>query len=175
MSKKSGYNSRCCLCTRHDSGLCHHHRRLDGPQITARPAARAAVVGGGVEVKRSTVDGAGRGLFATSAFKSKDVITEYDGDHMSRDEALGLGVQTHVKAMGGNYVDGLKNPVQGRGGGSFANEKRGFANADYMYEGTKIFLQVRSGKVIRPGQEVFVGYGRIDSTSRAVAMGNARR
>jgi hypothetical protein len=171
LSKKSGFKSRCCLCTHHGTGLCWHHQKLDGPQITARKPERAAVLGAGVEVRPSTVSGAGGGLFAKVPFASNDVITEYDGDHIDKQQAHALAVQTHVKAMGGNYVDGLKKPVDGRGGGSFANES-GPGNAEFMFEGTKIYLKVKAGKVIKPGHEVFVSYGRKGSTSRAVAMGS---
>ena len=59
LSKKSGFKKRCCLCTHHGTGLCWHHQKLDGPQITARKPARAAVLGAGVEVRPSTVSGAG--------------------------------------------------------------------------------------------------------------------
>ena len=173
MSKNSGYRKRCCLCTRHGSGLCYHHQRISRPQITPRAAEEAATVGGDVVVKQSTINGAGNGLFAKSAFNSSEFVTEFDGKHMSRHDALCLDVQTHVKAMGGNYVDGLKQPVQGRGGGSFANEKRGGANVDFEYKDTKIYLRVKKGKVIKPGEEIFIDYGRANSTSRAVAMGSA--
>ena len=171
LSKRSIYKERCCLCTRHASGLCHHHQKYDGPETTTRPPSRAATLGNGVEVKRSTITAAGNGLFAIVPFASNDYITEYDGDRINPRDVTHTMTQTHMASHGGVTISGLQQPIQGRGGGSFANDCFGQPNCNYNAIITeaenKLWLRVKSGQVIRPGQEIFVNYGR----GQPVAMG----
>lgn len=176
LSKKSAYKDRCCRCTRHPSGLCHSHRAHDGPQSRTRGPDRAAVVGRGVEVRPSTLGPqAGNGLFATIPFVSGDVITLYDGTRLrDRAHARSQPKQTHIVHKDGTYVSGLRRPVAGRGGGSFVNDggtRR--ANAVFWNAGpawnNDVYLRVRAGGVIRPGEEILCSYGTRGATS--VAMG----
>lgn len=168
MSRGSKYASRCCLCTSEGTSLCHHHRGSDGPRIRPRTAERAAVVGAGVEVRTSTLPDAGNGLFATIGFSSSDVVTEYAGKTLGRREAHSAPVVSHMAAHGGTYIDGLRAPVRGAGGGSFANDpftdKRARAKVR-LYQPSegplvgRLFLKVKPGEHIRPGEEIFLSYG----------------
>jgi hypothetical protein len=149
-------------------------------------AAAAATIGDGVGIKPSGVPGAGFGLFATRIFESKGLITMYDGKRLldGKAEACALEVQTHVGSKDGIYFDGYAlaktatdsdtKCVVGRGGGAFANHSEK-PNAEVMLKdgpgyNNVIFLRVKQGKTILPGDEIFTNYG----TGRDVAMGMAR-
>lgn len=181
LSKRSSYADRCCLCTRDASQLCHWHRRYDGPETSTRKPDRAATVGNGVRVADSTIPNSGKGLFAVVPFASNDIITRYQpnpADHhgsdlLSRREASAIHDQRWICQKDGNYVAGLRSQVAGQGGGSFANDKPGHYNCEYFVHPSvlnHIYLKVLSGKVIKPGEEMFANYGG----GRAVAMGDAR-
>jgi hypothetical protein len=76
-----------------------------------------------------TPTGAGNGLWTTRPFLKNDLITEYDGDTIDRTLALWLRrshEDSHVRALNSHfiYIDGLQQPVAGRGGASFANDAR---------------------------------------------------
>ena len=61
-----------------------------------------ATIGAGVEVRASTILAAGNGLFASRPFERGDLITEYDGRHISHAEAQLLraqGAHTHVRCL----------------------------------------------------------------------------
>jgi len=184
LSKKSVFKSRCCLCTKHASNLCHWHRRYDGPEVETRAPARAATLGNGVEAKPSGIAAAGTGLFATVPFASNDIITRYEpdaqdhrghGSTLSKATAMRLPVQTHIMQKDGIYVSGTRAPVQGKGGGPMANDNGGPYNAESFVHNDRldhIYLKVLAGKVIKPGQEVFIKYGT--AGARDVAMGSRR-
>lgn len=138
-------------------------------------AKKSAIVGRGVEIKKSQIENAGNGLFATRYFKKGEVVTKYSGEIISRkdaDELRGKEKDTHffAIAMGREVISGLTDPKEafGKGGGSFANDSRG--NKSLPYNGK---LQVihdekkgqDSGYItaisdINPGDEIFVNYGK---------------
>ena len=74
---------------------------------------------------------AGNGLFATTAFSNKSIITKYEGTELfDKLSAAALEDQTHVLHMStdqwrllGNpiYINGATDPVEGHGGASFCN------------------------------------------------------
>ena len=173
MSKVSGYARRCCLCTRHPSGLCHHHQR-DGPRVAIRPLARILTIGNGLYVARSRIPGAGNGLFTNVGLSSRDWITKYAGPKITRAQAYDGRPMTHLKSDAAAppiYIDGLRQPQHGRGGASFANDPRTInrqPNAEYLREGNDIYLRVRPGHRIMPGQEIFVSYGTQESFNRTM-------
>lgn len=114
----------------------------------------------GVYVKPSDIKDAGYGLFAGKNFTSKAYITLYDGDILSRKEAWCRSKLSHMASREGIFVDGLKVPEIGRGGGSFANSAsfQKYANAEIVcWLG---FLVIRSRKPIRQDEEILVFYGR---------------
>ena len=140
-----------------------------------------AVLGKGVAVRASKIEGAGRGLFATRRFEEGDVVTEYVGDVVERDAARNLPVQTHLMSVEGVRIDGLKSPRDGVGAGSFVNDPFDpDANAPtYDYNVTAVTLRgddalnrivLRATKRIDDGDEVYFNYGG----GRDVAMGRAQ-
>ena len=82
-----------------------------------KPELHAATIGAGLELKASTIDGAGAGLFATQRFGSGAKITMYDGRGLPEGfrEACALDVQTHVGTKDGIYVDGYDAHATHRG------------------------------------------------------------
>ena len=151
-------------------------------------AMRAATIGDGVEVRTSGLHGAGFGLYASRPFKSCELITMYDGKLLPNGhaEACALETQTHVTTRGGIYWDGYPiaqrfttDPklAEGCGGGAFANHDPTCCKAEiYLSQSpgsyNVIYLRVKRGMNIEPGEEIFLHYG----TGRAlkVSMGHDR-
>ena len=118
-----------------------------------------ATVGHGVEVALSTIPNAGRGLFASEAFGRGAYITLYDGETITRKEALKRRL-THMAGREGVVVDGLKEPIRGRGGGSFANGTALTRDANASIVAWLGLLVLRARRDIAAGEEILVSYGR---------------
>lgn len=76
---------------------------------------------------RSCPTDAGLGLFTTSFIAKNCLITEYVGPIINRERAEKLrdrNRHSHVRALNCqfSYIDGIKKPVLGMGGASFAND-----------------------------------------------------
>jgi hypothetical protein len=156
--------------------------------LATNAAEVAATIGNGVLVHQ--VPGSGWGLFADREFKGGELITLYDGDCLTRAEACGRDIQTHMTYRAGFFVDGYpvassfrRDPqrVLGRGGGCFANHAtNAAANAEtYLYsrDGTgmnSIFLRVKRGRTVARGDEITMYYGAPHSMAYRVAMGTAK-
>ena len=136
---------------------------------------RAATIGDGVEVRPSGIPGAGFGLFATRAFRRRELVTGVDGSLVTRAEADRLragGEHSHVRTLMYHTlaVDGLKShpAPPGRGGGTYANDGRGDPahpnNAEFVtapvFDGTLPLCFLRARTAIAPGDEILVSYGR---------------
>jgi hypothetical protein len=144
---------------------------------------QVAVVDDGVEVKQSAF---GLGLFSTRTFQRLDLITEYAGPLITSTEAKqcrerGDGSDSHFRGLSGMHtvIAGLRRPVAGLGGASFANHRDGGSewNADFRFVPVvrepllsrcyqrrgrhdlgRIFLRAR--RVIPAGEEICAHYGR---------------
>ena len=157
-------------------------------EVEKNAAELAATIGNGVLVHE--VPGLGWGLFADREFQSGALITLYDGDCLTRAEACGRDIQTHMTYKAGFFVDGYpvassfrRDPLRvlGRGGGCFANHANtAAANAEtflYWRAGTGmncIFLRVKRGRTVAQGDEITMCYGAPHSMSYRVAMGTAK-
>ena len=139
------------------------------------------VVGDGVEVRESNIEGAGLGLFASRRFRSRALITRYEPDpkyhgrdvSISKEDAQNMVSQTHLATKEGLTVAGITTPIDGLGGGSFANDPGDGYNAEAWCPKNKLgqlWLRVKPGCTIEAGQEIYWSYGR----SRSVAMGFER-
>jgi SET domain-containing protein len=119
-----------------------------------------ATIDDGVLISPSLIPNAGMGLFAQRAFRKGEYITLYDGEVLTREEANKRPCHTHMAAREGTIVDGLKTPVRGKGGGSFANgtlfEKE--SNAIIVCQLASLFVKAKRN--IKSGEEILVCYGR---------------
>jgi uncharacterized protein len=153
------------------------------PSSKALPIASGPfTIGNGVTVKPSELKapGAGNGAFVTVNIKKHQLITEYDGkviDKARADYLRSKGFDTHIRGLTFGYlaIDGLKRPVFGRGGASFANDPKvkelcnvkfvktekvilNGAKREGIYAIERIFL--KATKDIDPGSELYVDYGK---------------
>ena len=134
-------------------------------ESTAQQGLRdGEVVGQGVLVSPSTLLGAGRGLFANRTFASRDCVTEYVGKRLyDHTTAFMMGDKSYLISVGhgtgGIILDGLKEPVDGVGGGSFINSNDK-AQAEFVLRESdkRVFVRVKAGRAIQHGEEIFVNY-----------------
>ena len=144
--------------------------------VYCRPGdlAGLATVGDGVEIRKSTIPHGGNGLFATRSFRSKQIITEYCGTIITRDEAVHIRQQkpsaiSHFRSLGYHQVIAghrRKEDAPGEGGASFANDgcklKRNNAKLitfemRHTHE-MRVFLV--ADKDISVGDEILTAYGK---------------
>lgn len=111
----------------------------------------AGVIGDGLEVKQSTIPGAGLGLFATRTFRKNHAITQYIGVIISAQEARRIRVQnslstSHMASLTSTEIIDASNeiPRKGKPGGVFANHQKS-PNA-YLCVETKTNV---SGRILR--------------------------
>lgn len=130
-----------------------------------------------MSVRPSGIPDAGLGLFADTKFRCGDIITYYDGHWLTRREAEALASKTHLRTLSSSYsaIDGLRTPIPGRGGASFANDGRdALCNNSTFHtwilngkagEPDPIFPELnlvvlRAKRDINMGEEILVSYGR---------------
>jgi SET domain-containing protein len=115
-------------------------------------------------VKRSTLPGAGKGLFTKKFIPKGTRIVEYKGKISSWKDADhrngGNGYIYYVKRY--HVIDALPRP---KALARYANDARGMNkvkgisnNADYVEDGLKVYIE--STKDIPANSEIFVGYGK---------------
>ena len=117
-----------------------------------------------LRVKRSTLPGAGKGLFTTKFIPKGTRIVEYKGKISSWKEADtrggGNGYIYYVKRY--HVIDALPRP---KALARFANDAQGMMrvkgitnNSDYVEDGLKVYIEAK--KDIPANSEIFVGYGK---------------
>jgi len=137
-----------------------------------------AVLGSGVEVKKSTIEGAENGLFVTRQFAKDELITEYDGhlyskSEVSRKSALWLHV-TNLAPGPDTLLCSPVKPRKGQGGAGYINdpslrmteegtfaydpEGRKRVNCRFFYDRDNNRVFAQASQEIKKGQEVFVFY-----------------
>jgi SET domain-containing protein len=114
-------------------------------------------------VKRSTLRGAGKGLFTKIAIQMGARIVEYKGKIFTwkQVERMPDDRNGYVFYFNRNYViDAWKH----KGFAHFANDAKGLVkqagivnNAEYVTEGKRCFIEAT--RDIAAGSEIFVGYG----------------
>ncbi|MBL7699966.1 MAG: SET domain-containing protein [Chitinophagaceae bacterium] len=117
-----------------------------------------------LKVKRSTLPGAGKGLFTTKFIPGGTRIVEYKGKITSWKDANtldgGNGYIYYVKRY--HVIDALPRP---KAIARYANDAQGMIrvkgitnNCDYVEDGLKVYIE--SKKDIPANSEIFVGYGK---------------
>jgi uncharacterized protein len=117
-----------------------------------------------LEIKKSTIPGAGKGLFTKVKIEKGTRILEYTGtvttwkgvDHIN-------GTNPYIYYVNRNHViDAHKHP---KALGRYANDARGLQrqkginnNADYVVDGLKVYI--RATRNIPAGSEILVSYGK---------------
>ncbi len=121
----------------------------------------------GIEVRRSTVEGAGLGLFAVRAFAAGDVVCVYTGVILTAaeiGEMEGFGEHwplrfQYVMDIGadGVCVDIPENGLPAR----FINDNRDRSkiNIRYVKQERLLLVELVATCDIAPGEELFVDYG----------------
>lgn len=115
-------------------------------------------------VKRSTLKGAGKGLFTTLDIPRGKKIVEYKGRVTTwRDVDSREGMNGYIYYVNRNHVIDAQ-PAKGAMA-RYANDARGIVrsaginnNCTYIIEGHKVFIQ--SLRNIPAGSEILVGYGK---------------
>ncbi|ANH82971.1 SET domain-containing protein-lysine N-methyltransferase [Niabella ginsenosidivorans] len=113
-------------------------------------------------VKTSTLPNAGKGLFTKVNIAKNEIITEYIGNLVTWKEVeqdVDNGYIFHINDDA--VIDASKNK---NSFGRYANDAAGLQrvkgitnNAEYMEEGTRVFIKAK--RAIPAGSEIFVAYG----------------
>lgn len=121
-----------------------------------------------LEVKKSLIPGAGMGLFATSTFKRGDRVIEYTGEIITwaecqkRNEALdGVGLY-YFYVSDRKCIDAQNVPESLA---RYANDAAGFVRLpgfrnNSRFEVIKGKPYIIASRNIKPGEEIFVAYGK---------------
>ena len=113
-----------------------------------------------LQIKKSTIPNAGKGLFAKRDFKKNEVIGKYTGERVTAkqlQDRCGYSTAPYGLQVGNRIFDSACD----RGIMSLANAKREMANANakIVNKGTDSGANVRATKSIKKGDEIYVHYG----------------
>jgi SET domain-containing protein len=121
-----------------------------------------------LEIKKSTITGAGLGAFARSLIKKGEKIGEYTGELLTINEYESLKDKSYIFEVGKKfegryytfYING-KNKKYASSlryiNGAYGKKKTQQINCEAYQYAEKIFY--RATKNIKPGEELFVDYG----------------
>jgi SET domain-containing protein len=120
-----------------------------------------------VEVKTSTIAGAGKGLFARQHFKRGDIITLYSGKVLTDADPWPYGDDLYVVRLGlRKYLDGHERFTldKKRHLGLRINHSPKNKNARFSYLASRIknparIVEIKATRRIAPGEEIFLDYG----------------
>ena len=117
-----------------------------------------------LQIKKSQLQGAGKGLYSKVAIAKGDLITEYLGRITTWNDANhDDGKNGYIFYLTRNHVIDALN-YEGAVA-QYANDARGLTrqkgltnNAQYVTRGKRVFIEAT--KAIKPGEEILVGYGK---------------
>jgi uncharacterized protein len=112
----------------------------------------------GVQVRQSTIPGAGKGLFATKQFPIGAIICPYTGELLSED-CLNLRYGNGTAPYGLTADIGIVDSACQRGPASMANENPRHSNAVFFDEEEGSIPVLKATRAISIGQEIFPSYG----------------
>uniref|UniRef100_A0A0G4FV07 SET domain-containing protein n=1 Tax=Chromera velia CCMP2878 TaxID=1169474 RepID=A0A0G4FV07_9ALVE len=152
--------------------------RIDTRYPSGKGGRTVAVLRKGVEAKKSSIEGAGNGLYSCRKFQKDELITEYGGHlyskkEMRQDTALWLHIASLCQASD-FLICAPDVPMKGQGGagyindpslhitenGTFAFDRTGLqkVNCYFSYENNRIFAKTK--REIQEGEEFFIFYGK---------------
>jgi len=129
-----------------------------------KPASRKRIEPNAVMVKKSTLPGVGKGLFARIPFKQGETIIEYKGRITTfKDIQDNPVLNPYVYFVNNGYViDAMPFPDMPA---RYANDANGIIqkpgctnNASFRVVNKKVFIEAIAD--ILPGEEIFVDYGK---------------
>jgi uncharacterized protein len=126
------------------------HRRVP---VKARPPNLPA----GLEVKKSSIRKAGKGLFAKQKLKRRHILGEYVGEVLtyaqSKDRDPSYFIHTSEDKTSGFVVDGvaMTNPMRW-----LNHSKKPNTQAELQTDGRILFVTT---KPVKAGEELFIDYG----------------
>ena len=115
----------------------------------------------GVEVKTSSILGAGMGLFATREFKKGSTVTRYSGE-ISESQPVGDYV---LQINGHTYLDASKcttypgRYVNAASGGRVVNVRYSRTRCVYRTPRGVPYVSIFATRRILPGDEILISYG----------------
>ncbi|MBV9988557.1 MAG: SET domain-containing protein-lysine N-methyltransferase [Chitinophagaceae bacterium] len=116
-----------------------------------------------LSVKKSTLPGAGKGLFTKVAIPKGTLITEYTGRVSTWNELSRLPDNAYLFYVTRNHVIDAKPYKTSLA--RFANDARGINrmkgitnNCEYVTVKKRVYIKAKRN--IEPGEEILVGYGR---------------
>jgi len=121
-----------------------------------------------LQIRKSTIPNAGKGLFAylenspnnSIVFRNGDTICQYNGEHISREELMNrYQGKTAPYAFQLNQNEMIDSALD-RGIGSLANTKANHNNARFSINNQNHTVSIKATKNIRNGEEIFIPYGR---------------
>jgi uncharacterized protein len=148
-------------------------RQAPDPESTRVWDTSCCVLGRGLVIGRSGIPNAGFGLFATQNFGAGELVTEYTGPEVNRNEALALraeGKDQYVRSLKNGFcIDGNPFPALGEGCAQMANDgyPDGVPNncefvldysRDKVQEKPRVYL--RTLRPILCGEELLASYGK---------------
>ncbi len=115
-------------------------------------------------VKKSTLPGAGKGLFTLEFIPKNSIIAEYRGKINTWKEVKNdNSTNGYLYYVNRNWVIDARTYLKSKA--RYANDARGMKkikgitnNSVYVEKDSKVFIQ--SKKDIKPGEEIFVDYGK---------------
>ena len=119
-----------------------------------------------VFVKKSTLQGAGKGLFTDKDIKKGQIVCEYEGERITWDQAI---ERNEVGKGGYVYFINKKNCIDAyhykETFGRYANDAAGLSRINGFrnnstYDVVKNKVYIRATRNIKAGSEIFVSYGR---------------
>jgi hypothetical protein len=113
-----------------------------------------------LRITKSTIPGAGLGLFTVKPLVRGENITKYTGRVViNNDPDYGNAYALQIKKRPPTYIDARRTNEPGLGRWANANRGRGGNNAQLVYDARNRTANVRAIKAIPPKTEITVPYG----------------
>lgn len=118
-----------------------------------------------LEIRPSSIEGAGNGLFTRVAFANNELVTMYGGIRMSENIYLSNtsvfppGLDAYLLETPDMFIDGRTNFRLAKELGRWITHSKNRANCKFIVEGEAGKIAIRATRDIEPGEELFLNYG----------------